>query len=189
MGFFNNIIKIAQKDMQRRATQTLKEKGNSLSTEQRTKLEKISNNVGATKASTSGSSRSNSASKNEKTINEWEREWHSIGVLSDIDLSPFSSSVGVYKATKSGTVVYVGRAVEFANGGFRKRLSDYRRESDSARKHKSGKLMYEHADHLNISIIITGSDSEAASIAKQLEKMLVAKYNPEWNTMLKSKLM
>lgn len=49
--------------------------------------------------------------------------------------------------------------------------------------------MNENVDILDISIIITGTDPEAASIAKVLERMLIAKYNPEWNTFLKSKLM
>jgi hypothetical protein len=196
MGFFDSLKKGLQqqqvkfqKDMQRKATQVLKEKGSSLSAEQKTRLEKISKNVVATNKSATNSSKANSSSKKEKTINEWEGEWRNIGVLANIDLSPFSSSVGIYKATLSGIVVYIGRAVEFKNGGFRKRLSDYRRKSDSARKHKSGKLMYEHADRLHISIISTGSDSEAVTIAKNLERMLVAKYNPEWNTMLKNSLM
>lgn len=37
--------------------------------------------------------------------------------------------------------MYVGRAIELNNGGFRKRLSDYSRGSDSARNHKSGRLI------------------------------------------------
>ena len=174
-----------QKEVQRKATQVLREQGDNLSSEQKSKLENFSKNVVFNKTTTNA----NTNHLQEKTLNDWEKEWTNIGILANIDLSPFASSVGVYKASLNGKIVYIGRAIEFDNGGFRKRLSDYTRESDSGRKHKSGKLMYEHADNLNISIITTGSDSESASIAKELERMLVAKHNPEWNTMLKDKVL
>ena len=39
--------------------------------------------------------------------------------------------------------MHIGRAIKLNNGDFRKRLSDYRRESDSSRKHKTGKKINE----------------------------------------------
>ena len=54
------------------------------------------------------------------------------------NLTPYNHCVGLYRHVINGKTMYVGRAIELHNGGFRKRLSDYCRESNSARKHTSG---------------------------------------------------
>jgi hypothetical protein len=120
-----------------------------------------------------------------KTLREWESKWQSVGYLDSIDLSPYSSYVGLYKAELGGKVMYIGRAVEYSNGGIRKRLSDYTRESDSARKHTSGKLIHANAAELKISILLVGTDEEAAEATRKLERYFIGKYSPEWNKMLK----
>jgi hypothetical protein len=63
-------------------------------------------------------------------------------------------------------VVYIGRAIELFNGGFRKRLADYRRNSESARKHASGQKMFNNREHLEIDILVTGVNTEAIEVAK-----------------------
>jgi len=121
-----------------------------------------------------------------KTLNEWERSWAYLGPLSSLNLSHLSSSVGLYRAKLNGEIVYLGRAVEFSNGGLRKRLSDYTRESNSGRKHQSGQKMNKNADDLEIEILVTGKDAEAAMIAKKLEPYFIGLYRPEWNKMFNS---
>lgn len=116
-----------------------------------------------------------------KTISQWESGWQSIGILSDADLTPYNKFVGLYRARLGGRIVYIGRAIEFSNGGFRKRLSDYRRQSDSARKHESGQQMNTYSDQISIDILVTGDDAAAADVARELERLLIGKYTPEWN--------
>lgn len=116
-----------------------------------------------------------------RTLREWEREWQYAGRLDSIDLSPYSSYVGLYKAELDGKVMYVGRAIEYSNGGIRKRLSDYTRESDSARKHTSGRLMHAHAADLEIYVLLVGRDEEAVEATRKLERYFIGKYSPEWN--------
>jgi len=120
-----------------------------------------------------------------KSIEEWDREWISIGMLKTADLSPYSHYVGLYRHVINGRTMYVGRAIEWNNGGFRKRLSDYRRESNSARTHTSGRLIHEHLDEIRTYLLIVGSDAEAAEVTKQLEGRFIAKYGSPWNKMLK----
>lgn len=120
-----------------------------------------------------------------KTLGEWDRSWEHLGVLDSASLSHLSSSVGLYRAKLRGKVVYIGRAVEHSNGGLRKRLSDYTRSSNSSRKHTSGQLMNEHASQLVIDVLITGSNENAASVARKLESYFIGKYSPDWNKMLK----
>ena len=116
-----------------------------------------------------------------KTVQQWDREWRSIGTLASLSLTPYNKSVGLYRAKLGGRVVYIGRAIEWNNGGFRKRLSDYTRDSSSARKHVSGQKMYEHRNELTIDLLIVGTDAEAAQVTAKLEGVMVGKYNPEWN--------
>lgn len=88
--------------------------------------------------------------------------WKYIGILDNIDASHLRHVVGLYKAVLNGKIVYIGRAVEYNNGGLKKRLADYTRDSDSARKHKSGQLMHQNASDLKMYFMITGSDSESS---------------------------
>lgn len=119
-----------------------------------------------------------------KTVDEWNREWKSIGFLKDADLSPYNHCVGLYRHVISGKTMYVGRAIELHNGGFRKRLSDYRRNSNSARKHTSGRMIHEHLDEIQTYILVVGSNEEAVEATKKLEGIFIGKFNPPWNKMI-----
>ena len=119
------------------------------------------------------------------TIDKWDQQWQYIGVLESASLSEWNQSVGLYRARLNGEIVYIGRAVEWNNGGFRKRLSDYRRDSNSGRKHGSGQKMFAYREQLQIEILVTGEDFDAADIARKLEPLFVGKYKPEWNVMFK----
>lgn len=114
---------------------------------------------------------------NDRELQEWEKGWELIGKLSEVDLSKYSKDIGVYRADLNGELKYNGRAMEKDNGGFRKRLRDYTRDSDSARKHSSGQKMFKFKDELDISIIRTSTEEEAI----KLERALIDKYKPEWN--------
>ncbi|NIK76331.1 hypothetical protein FHS15_001438 [Paenibacillus castaneae] len=123
-----------------------------------------------------------------KTIAEWDSKWRGLGLLGSLslsDLSAYNQSIGLYKAEMGGKIYYIGRAIEYNNGGFRKRLRDYVRESDSARTHKSGGKMNENADRIYISILVMGHSQEEVDAVKALESALVVKYLPEWNVQFK----
>ena len=75
--------------------------------------------------------------------------FNSLGTLGEVeleDLKAFNHSIGIYIMTLGVVPVYIGRAIEFNNGGFRKRLRDYVRDGNSARKHTSGKLINSYKD-------------------------------------------
>jgi len=116
-----------------------------------------------------------------KSFPEWEAQWQSIGTLNSADLTPLNKYVGLYRAILDGEIVYIGRAIEYNNGGLRKRLSDYTRDSSSARKHSSGQKMYSHRDQLHMEVNITGDSEEGATTANKLEVLFIGKYKPRWN--------
>lgn len=116
-----------------------------------------------------------------KTISQWDSGWESIGMLESADLTPYNHCVGLYRHVVDGKTKYVGRAIELHNGGFRKRLSDYTRNSDSARKHKSGQKIYENLSRIHTYILVVGDTQEAVDATKRLEGYFIRKYNPEWN--------
>jgi excinuclease UvrABC nuclease subunit len=89
--------------------------------------------------------------------------------------------VGLYRALLDGDVMYIGKAYEHANGGFRKRLADYTRASDSGRRTGAGPRMFEHRDQLMIDVLVTGEDAGAAIAAIQLEHPFINRYDPPWN--------
>lgn len=120
-----------------------------------------------------------------KTVLQWDKEWVCIGPLKTANLTPYNHCVGLYRHVVKGKTMYVGRAIELNNGGFRKRLSDYRRESDSARKHQSGKTINAHLDEITTYILVVGDDQAAVEKTKRLEGQFIAYYGfPEWNKQL-----
>lgn len=147
------------------------------------KTEKMAGMGGSYSSSaTGGGNKSNPLLK--KSLDRWDREWVSIGRLKTANLAPYNHCVGLYRHVVNGKTMYVGRAIELDNGGFRKRLSDYRRDSNSGRKHTSGRTIYEHLDEIETYILIVGTTQEAVEATKKLEGQFVRKYNPEWNKMI-----
>lgn len=118
--------------------------------------------------------------------------WECIGCLGDVYdnhpeiLRKYNHSVGLYMHKINGKIMYIGRAVEYANGGLRKRLSDYCRPNGSARKHPSGQKIHANRYRIHTYILVVGSDAAAAEKSKKLEEQYVGKYNPPWNDKLKT---
>lgn len=119
------------------------------------------------------------------SLSEWDKKWVCIGPLKTANLTPYNHCVGLYRHVVNGETKYVGRAIELHNGGFRKRLSDYRRPSNSGRTHTSGRIINENLSKIITYILVVGETEEAVEITKELEKKYVKKYNPEWNVQFK----
>lgn len=193
MGLFDilgDILSSAAKSTAKqraKASREYERKHPNMSSSQREKLEKFNRvtekmaDLGGTSVSTSSRSTNRGGTFGGKTVSEWDCEWQYIGKLKDANLTPYNSCVGLYRHVVNGTTKYVGRAIELNNGGFRKRLSDYRRESNSARKHASGRTIYENLDRIETYILVVGNTQEAVEITKKLEGEFVIRYNPEWN--------
>lgn len=120
-----------------------------------------------------------------RTFEQWDRMWIPLGFLKDANLTPYNHSVGLYRHKVGGKIMYIGRAIELNNGGFRKRLSDYRRESDSARKHQSGKKINQYLNDIWTDVLVVGNDANAVTITKKLEEKFISVYQPEWNVCFK----
>ncbi|MDV2860728.1 GIY-YIG nuclease family protein [Psychrobacter sp. CAM01] len=105
--------------------------------------------------------------------------WIRLGFLdeSDCDFSSYNKNIGVYKGELDDELVYIGKATEINNGGFRKRLRDYTRESDSARNYPAGRKMFENKDK----VIISVSFSDSVNDASIQERELIDTLNPKWN--------
>lgn len=116
-----------------------------------------------------------------KTLAEWAQEWCRVGGGLYSEEPELPLLIGVYRLLLAGQVVYVGRATEFANGGFLKRFRDFTRGGAGGRKHRAGELAYEHRRALEVEVIVTGIDSAAVWTAKRLKRAFLAKELPPWN--------
>jgi excinuclease UvrABC nuclease subunit len=105
-------------------------------------------------------------------------EWQEISIDNRFD---YSKSVGLYHFKDGDKSVYIGKATEYKNGGLQKRLSDYCRESDSARKSEAGKEIHERIGDLTLKILIVGENENAAILTTLLEQLYIRIYNPSLN--------
>ena len=112
--------------------------------------------------------------------------WEGPIILRDIEDNPklIKREVGVYKFKQKNVsgVWYVGRAIEYKNGGLRKRLRDYVRADDSGRKTGIGPDAYTNRDSVRVWVMYTGEDARAALIARILEWVFIGKLKPSGNT-------
>jgi excinuclease UvrABC nuclease subunit len=109
--------------------------------------------------------------------------WIPLGLLTETstDFSNFSQDIGIYRAILNDEVVYIGKATELKNGGFRKRLRDYTRSSPSARNYPAGELMYSNRNNLQIEIAVFSRTTESIPEIEALEAQLIRETKPNWN--------
>ena len=117
---------------------------------------------------------------NGKSFLEWDSLWKPVGTLSQKKFMSYKT-IGLYRAFLGNKVVYVGRAVEFGNGGLSKRLNDYVRNSNSGRKSAAGCKMFAYRNLLNIEVLEVGSQKEDVALVKLLERIYIYDLTPEWN--------
>lgn len=112
-------------------------------------------------------------------------EWTAIGRLADLTpekIKYLRKTVGFYRfIDENGKEVYLGKAVEFDNGGIAKRLMDYIRPSDSARRHGSGRAIHGRKDTLIVKILKVGDDQNARTLVDETEKNMIEQFKPELN--------
>ena len=123
-----------------------------------------------------------------KTLEEWERDLDEIGILKKISLGKYNKDIGVYYFYLEDELVYIGRAIEYKNGGFRKRLSDYTRKSNSGRKNKTGQKIHDYSHLLVTKILCVGRTKEDVDTVKKLERELIKLHTPSWNKRIPRKI-
>lgn len=109
--------------------------------------------------------------------------WIPLGILTEAstDFSTLSKDIGIYRAILNDEVVYIGKATELGNGGFRKRLRDYTRLSNSARDYPAGEKMYHNRENVHIEIVLFERTLESILKVDVLEEKLIREMKPIWN--------
>ena len=120
--------------------------------------------------------------------NPLDLRWEGPFLLGEIEKHPklIKRMVGVYRFYRKGIrrVWYIGRAVEYKNGGLRKRLRDYVRKSDSARKSGIGPQAYRDRSQIQVWVMYVGDDLKAVLITRLLEWLLIRRLKPIGNKQL-----
>ncbi len=101
-------------------------------------------------------------------------KFNDVGNLGDAtldQLSSFTHSIGLYIMTMGSIPVYIGRAIEFKNGGLRKRLRDYQRGANS---HSSGTWIQNHVDDLNVYVLELGHTENDVDDVKFAETSMIS---------------
>lgn len=101
-------------------------------------------------------------------------KFNSLGVLGEVpleELSSFTHSIGLYIMTLGTIPVYIGRAIEFNNGGLRKRIRDYQRGVNT---HSSGTFIQQHLDELYLYILELGHTGEDVEFVEEAETSMIS---------------
>lgn len=117
----------------------------------------------------------------DKSVQQWNEEWIAVKGGFEAPQPQLRSKVGLFRAILGGCVMFVGGATEYRNGGFTKRLGDFRRKGKSGRNHYAGALIHDHLDSLELEILCTGSDRKARETANLLKRPMIELHKPLWN--------
>ena len=116
-----------------------------------------------------------------KALYEEHNAWHAIdGVenLSSIQSSAaLPKNIGLHRFLINGGVVYIGRATE-GGKGLSKRLFDYTRRSDSARRFNGGWLANLHRQEISVEVM----ELDDIRAVKILEVLFIEYDKPMWNS-------
>ncbi len=116
-----------------------------------------------------------------KTIQQWEVEWLSVQGGFTRAYPEFRHKVGLYRVVLHGQVMALGKGVD-RRGGLAKRIADFRRDSDSARNHHAGELIRLHLDQLQLELLVTGANLQAArDLAEKLKGPMLRLHRPAWS--------
>ena len=115
-----------------------------------------------------------------KKVAQWELEWQRRAGGFTGDRTDLRHKIGLLRAVLNGTVMYIGVATEH-KGGLAKRIADFVRESNSARKTFAGQKIHESRHVLELEVLLISAGANARSDAKQLKSLMLMIRRPEWN--------
>ncbi len=115
-----------------------------------------------------------------KTLDELDQLWAPVKGNLRERRTELNGMIGLYRVRLDGREKAIGRAIE-VNGGLAKRLHDFGRPSDNARKHKAGQLIHQHIDQIDVQVLITNDlSTNPRKLAKDLRGPMIDRHKPEW---------
>lgn len=111
----------------------------------------------------------------------WDQKWFKVEGGLTVHQTTLNRVVGVYRFTYRGKVAVIGIATA-KKGGLAKRLSDFRRDSDNARRTYAGRLSYQHRAQIVVEVLMTGDDQDARVTASLLKDWMIQRYKPLWTS-------
>lgn len=94
------------------------------------------------------------------SVREWDLKWDTLPGGFPVRHVALEDEIGLYRANLEGKPMVIGMASE-KKAGLYKRLYDFIRPSDSARKHRSGRFIHDHQHELELQVLVVGNDSAA----------------------------
>ena len=116
-----------------------------------------------------------------KTVGEWTKEWRRLEGGFNVRQTCVNKTVGLFRAVYSGQTMALGQACEYSNGGLRKRISDFRRKSESSRKGFMGEFIHDNRHQLEAYVLCVGKNEDAAAMTNQLRGYMLELYKPPKN--------
>lgn len=120
-----------------------------------------------------------------RMIDEWDRLWTKVEGGFQHYHPELRPVVGLIRASRDGQIVFIGTGCD-KDGGLAKRHSDFRRPGSSGRNYYAGELIYVHRHHLDVEVLITGSDTHAQEIGRQLKTLMIERHRPPWRARARS---
>lgn len=112
-------------------------------------------------------------------LEDWNSRWTPVSGGLTRYHSALRFEVGLFRLLLDGQIMVVGTGTD-KSGGMAKRLSDFRRDSDSGRRHYAGQRIHEELDRLAVEVLITGSGPQAREIARKLKEPMIRFHRPVW---------
>ena len=85
---------------------------------------------------------------------------------------------GLYRANLDGQTMVIGKSSESKGNRLYKRLYDFIRPSDSARKRRIGRFIHAHQHDLELQVLKVGKDQVACGLTTLIHRPMIALHKP-----------
>ena len=116
-----------------------------------------------------------------RSVQDWDTDWRHIPAGFEGPHPELKGHVGLARAVREGTVMYILRAIEHNGGGLAKGLRRINGPDQTGNAGYGAQKIREHMPDLTLEVLCVGTTEAAASDTKKLKTLMIKLHDPEWN--------
>lgn len=116
-----------------------------------------------------------------RSVQDWDADWRQVPAGFEGPHPDLKRYVGLARAVRDGTIMYILRATEHKSGGLAKGLRRISGPDQTGNAKYGAQKIREHMPELSLEVLCVGTTEAAANHTKQLRTAMIKLHGPEWN--------
>lgn len=115
----------------------------------------------------------------QRSLEEWDLRWEPLPNAFTESREALGHVVGLFRVRLDGETKYIVAASD-GRGGIRKGLRRISGPEQSGNRGYGAKMIRRHMDVVKVDILVVDDENDPTAVTKQLKRMMVKYYDPEW---------